>query len=148
MNLGGFRMRLYLDSNVLISYLRSEINGAFNLLFQDAKEFFSLCKKEKIELVVSELFILEVMKVVSLSEKDILEFFCSFGLKTVFVKSVEITEAFCVKKSTGIHFTDSQHIANALKYECDYIITWNKKDFKKAKDLIDFKTPKIFLEEF
>jgi len=68
-------MRVYLDSNVLISFLRSEIDGAFNLRFQQAADFFSFCRTKKIRLVLSDFFFSEVEKIFFLDKASAMEIF-------------------------------------------------------------------------
>jgi len=66
-------MRLYLDSNVFISFVRGEIDGAFNLRFKDAEDFFARARKLKTEIVVSELFFMEVKGKISLAKQETIE---------------------------------------------------------------------------
>jgi len=141
-------MRLYLDSNVLISYLRSEIDKAFNLRFQSSEKFFIACKALGIELIISKLFFDEIKKKIFLEEKDIKEAFKERGINTVFMGSTEKEKILKIMKETEIHFADATHIANAIEYNCECIITWNKKDFEKAEKIIPCKTPEEFIQGF
>ncbi|MEW6295130.1 MAG: PIN domain-containing protein [Candidatus Diapherotrites archaeon] len=116
-------MRLYLDSNVLISYLRSEIDKAFNVRFQSSEKFFAACGLLKTELVISQLFLVEIKKKVFSEEKGIKQLFEDFGIKTTIINNVEKDKVLKIMKETEIHFADATHIANAVEYNCEYIST-------------------------
>lgn len=140
-------MRLYLDSNVLISYVRDEMDHAFNLQYKDCEEFFSLCRTAKLELVISELFLQEVKKIVSLEKKDIEELFDLLGIQIVLFGETDKRKAIQISKETGIHEGDATHIVNAVESDSYCIITWNKKDFGKASRIISCYTPNEFIED-
>ena len=137
-------MRLYLDSNVRISFLRTEIDGAFNLRFKDSERFFTICKEQSIELAISSLFLWEVKKVIRLSEKNVFDFFQSEGLKTLPVKQAQDKTARKILRKTGLHYFDAVHAASAIESGCKAVVTWNKKDFEKAKSLIPCISPDEF----
>ncbi len=140
-------MKLYLDSNVLISYLRNEIDYAFNLRFQDSSDFFTTCKEEKHKIIISDLFIKEITKTVSLNKEDIKTIFDDLKIEVVFVEKVEKEKAIEIMHKTGLHFLDSVHVGTAIKEKCGFTITWNAKDFEKTKNLMPFKTPKEFIDK-
>jgi hypothetical protein len=62
-------MRLYLDSNVFIYFIKKEVDSALNFRYVDSANFFALCAKEKHELIISDLFFKEVKKII-FSEKE------------------------------------------------------------------------------
>ncbi|MFH1256795.1 MAG: PIN domain-containing protein [Candidatus Diapherotrites archaeon] len=138
-------MRLYLDSNVLISFLRTEVDKAFNLRFNDSARFFSICREQSIEVVISRLFLQEVEKVISLSEKNVLDVLNSEGLKIVKVEMALRKTTLNISGCAGIHYLDAAHIASALESNSNAIVTWNKKDFEKAKRLIPCISPDEFI---
>ncbi|PJA18538.1 MAG: hypothetical protein COX63_02170 [Candidatus Diapherotrites archaeon CG_4_10_14_0_2_um_filter_31_5] len=67
--------RIYLDSNVLISLLREEIDSSFNIRYLESANFFDFCKRNKHILLLSDWFFMEVKKIIFLSKKDVLEEF-------------------------------------------------------------------------
>lgn len=137
-------MRLYLDSNVLISLIRSEITRGFNLFYHETEKFFELCRKNKLTLVISELFLKEVKLKLSFKNYDeILEYFDSiFKIKYECVMfSADIKERGRKFESLGVHFPDSLHAAFALNANCKYLVTWNKKDFTPVENLITVISP-------
>lgn len=140
-------MRLYLDSNVLISFVRSEIDSAFNLRFKQTEDFFSKCRVYGIELAISDFFLFEIRKIVFLDKKSVQELFDSLGVPIVLVKEAPKEKACAVFRKTGLHFSDSLHVATAIEAKCEAIISWNKKDFEKAKELIPFFTPIEFFQD-
>lgn len=140
-------MKLYLDSNVLISFLRSEIDRAFNLRFTQTEDFLLLCKSLKIEIVISEFVIFEVKKIIFLEKKDIIEFFEFLEIKEEYANAVPVEKALEISKKIKVHLTDAIHIATAIESNCNSIITWNKKDFEKASTMIKNYTPLEFFEK-
>lgn len=141
-------MKLYLDSNVLIAYLRSEIDGAFNLRFLQSEKFFIFCKESHAELILSPLFFAEIKKIIYTDKKAVLEFLEEFGLNLKVISTAKYSNIDEINRKTGIHFSDAEHVANALNSACKYIITFNEKDFKKAEVLIPYKTPAEFTRDF
>ncbi|MBN1941535.1 MAG: type II toxin-antitoxin system VapC family toxin [Candidatus Diapherotrites archaeon] len=137
-------MRLYLDSNALISFLRSEIDRAYNLRFEESRRFFTACRVLGIELVISELFVMEVKRITGLGRKEIEETLEQLNVNFLFVENTENKKAKEIERKTGIHFTDALHIANAQETGCKLIITWNTKDFERAKNLIPCRRPSDF----
>lgn len=129
-------MRLCLDSNVFISFVRSEIDGAFNLRYKDSENFFTAICSKKIELVISEFFFFEVKKHTALEKQDVIEILEENKIPFVLFGIVSHQKAKEILLKTGIHFSDAVHIANAIETKCDAIITWNKKDFENARHLI------------
>lgn len=140
-------MRLYLDSNVFISSARSEIDYSFNLRFKDSDDFFSLCRTQKIELVISNLFLLEIKRKIFFEKNYLIDYFDSAGIQIILVEANEKQKALEISNKTGIHFSDALHAATAIKHNCNAIITWNKKDFEKTKELIPCFTPKEFIQK-
>lgn len=141
-------MRIYLDSNVLIAYLRSEIDGAFNLRYLDSEKFFILCGALGIEIVISDTFLKEIFGVVNLPHDTVRGFFEMWRVSTVPAAVAEMQDSIDTARKTGIHFADAVHIATAVKERCDYIVTWNLKDFEKAKALMPCKSPREFIDAF
>ncbi|HLC36746.1 MAG TPA: PIN domain-containing protein [archaeon] len=143
-------MKVYLDSNVFISFVRQEMDSSFNMLFQHSDLFFALCKKKKIGIVLSKLFFDEVEKVISLKQRDITETLKNQGLKTVLIEEIELNKekAKKIMKENNIHFLDAFHVAISIANKCDCIVTWNKKDFEKTDSLIKSLNPSEFLDTF
>lgn len=139
-------MRLYLDSNVLISFLREEIDSSFNNLYLESERFFSSCKLLGAEIVLSDLFLKEINNIVFLKKEQIFEVFCSFGLSVSFNPNADVEKAEKILKITGLHFADAMHVANALQSGCKAIISWNKKDFEKAATIIPCFSPREFVQ--
>ena len=139
-------MRLYLDSNVFISVMRSEMDSSVRLLFRDGEDFFSLCKAQGIELVISDLFLKEVKRKTFLEKRDVEEFFGKEKIRIVASKTCGRKGALEIANATGIHFSDAMHVCCALQSGCNAIVTWNKKDFEKARDLIQCFNPVEFVQ--
>lgn len=137
-------MKLYIDSNVLISLVRGEITRNIKLLYHETEKFFEFCKRDEISLVISELFLREVKSNIGLNNyEEILEYFNSiFKIKYECVLfSAEVKARGKEFESMGIHFPDSVHAAFALNTGCKYLVTWNKKDFLPIENLIRVISP-------
>ncbi len=138
--------RFYLDSNVFISFVREEIDSAFNLRYLDSRNFFAFCAKQKHVLVISGLFLSEIKKVIGLDSKAVFEEFERIGVETIFVNEVFSAPLVLeITKNCRLHRGDAIHVAIALENNADFIVTWNKKDFDKARNYIIGVSPSEFL---
>jgi len=133
--------RVYLDSNVFISFVKQEMGKPFRLMFQDVEDFFKSCPK-KCVIVLSGLALKEIEKVVHYSKKEIVEF---FEEKKIEIKIIEAGERDVEKswklKMKGIHYPDSLHAALALNSKCGILLTFNKKDFRIIESQIEVREP-------
>ena len=131
--------QVVIDTNVFISSLRSRRGASFLLL--------SILESNKFEINLSVPLVLEYEQVARRSSwkgkphwsyiSDILDYLCLVG---------------CERK---IHFLwrprekdprDDMVLEVAVAADCDYIITYNKKDFPDAKSFgIELHTPAEFL---
>ncbi|MBI2529979.1 MAG: PIN domain-containing protein [Candidatus Diapherotrites archaeon] len=139
--------RFYLDSNVLISLLREEINGNFRSLFSESSAFFDYVRKYGAIVVVSDLFFSEVQKKLNMKKEDALGYFKSINIKT---EQAEFTNQDFpeVRKfmAIGIHSSDAKHLAIALRLKCNAIVTFNRRDFEKAMAVIRIREPDEFIK--
>jgi len=127
-------MRIYLDSNVFISYIRNEIGKNFRPLFSEAENFFEWIKNEKHTLIFSNIFIYETTKHCYLNKEEIIQFFKEHSIKTEYIEGELKVKKEILKR--GIHLSDAAHITLAINSNCDAIATFNIKDFEKSEDLI------------
>lgn len=140
-------MRLYLDSNVFIAVIRSEVDGAFNPRGLQSEDLFSVCRANKIELVLSDIFLAEIKKKTHFNLNDVNDFFDGIKVKIHWVRTASSKHSLQISQQTGIHFLDAVHVANAIESGCESIITWNKKDFEKTGKLISFFNPVEFVKD-
>lgn len=139
-------MRIYLDSNVLISALRSEIGKNFRLLASEADDFLAcVAKSSAIIIILSDFCLWEIKKKIYLDEDSIMEYLNSLSINAERIDSMEddIREAKKIERM-GVHPQDSRHAAIALRTTCDCIVTFNKKDFEPVQHLIVIKEPAEF----
>jgi len=121
--------RIYLDTNVLISFLRSEIGKGFRLLHQEAEDFFK-CAPTKCILVLSDFLFKEVKEKIPVAPEDIVNTLLELGLKIDVLESVEDDLRFAASLAVPpLHIEDAFHVAIAIRAGCDAIVTFNKKDF-------------------
>ncbi|MBU2099816.1 type II toxin-antitoxin system VapC family toxin [Candidatus Micrarchaeota archaeon] len=135
--------RVYLDSNVFISFANQEIGSNLRPLFIEAEQFFTLVKKKECILILSYLFFDEVKRKCFSDKEQVLGHFKEIEIKTEVIEpEKEIFIGNFVSK--GLHYTDAVHAAIALKEKCDCIITFNIKDFEKVSDKIKVFQPSEF----
>ncbi|MBR9678293.1 MAG: type II toxin-antitoxin system VapC family toxin [Nanoarchaeota archaeon] len=136
-------MKIYVDSNVLISIVLSD--------FGKNLEFMSLRSQELIErvlaceyaAVISDLTVEEFEKITKLSKADLKELFKTNPHKLEII-SVEQRDINRVKELSKLGVKgkkDCIHAAIALRTKCDVICTWNIPDFKAIKNLIRVLKP-------
>lgn len=136
-------MRLYVDSNVIISYLRSEFGGLTKLQFYKVKEFLSACKIRGHVFIISDLCSKEILENAYSSREEIEEMLKTLGIKFEAVRTAPATAARAreILRSTGIHYPDNIHVQLAVEAKSDAIVTWNTRDFIKAKKLVPCLRP-------
>ncbi|MDD5148155.1 MAG: type II toxin-antitoxin system VapC family toxin [Candidatus ainarchaeum sp.] len=135
--------RVYLDSNVFISWINQEINGNFRPLFAEAELFFRKAKEQGNVLVLPGLFFQEVERKTYQNKESVLAYFETRGIKTEIVQAPENLplKDFLDK---GVHFLDAFHAAIAIEKNCGCIVTFNVKDFEKIKEKIEIFLPSDF----
>lgn len=139
--------RLYLDSNVFISFVREEIDSAFNLRYLESRNFFAFCAKQKHVLIISGWFLDEVKTIIFLNMEAVFEEFQRMGVKTIFVnKAVSGQLVSEISRNCNLHRGDAIHVAIALENKADFIVTWNEKDFDKARSYIVSVSPSGILD--
>jgi predicted nucleic acid-binding protein len=132
--------RIYLDSNVFISLINKEFGFSLRSLFVEAENFFLRVAENKDVLVLSNHCINEINDSAHYSKNDIVEHLSYFGF---------VVEVVCEPKEIKFskyaklcsHFKDSLHLALAMHFECDCIVTFNAKDFENAKKVISVLLP-------
>ncbi|MDO8647982.1 MAG: PIN domain-containing protein [Candidatus Diapherotrites archaeon] len=133
-------MRIYLDSNVLISLIKEEINSQLRALFIEAERFFRNAKAKGHTLVISEFFLMEVGKICKISRAQIIEYFEMMEVKTEIACLNEkiIRE---MAQRIRLHYPGNFHAAIALANKCDCIVTFNGRDFEAIKCKIQVLEP-------
>jgi predicted nucleic acid-binding protein len=133
--------RIYLDSNVFISFAKQELGRGFRLLGSDAENFFRRCSG-KVVLVISDYVLMEIKKIIGLDKDSVCEIFSELNIQFELVGQSKamprLEHKFYLK---GVHYPDSLHAAFAVAYNCEAIITFNKKDFLPASSLISVLEP-------
>lgn len=143
------QLRVYLDSNVLISLARQELGHGFRMLAQDSETFLSLCDEGSHTLVLSDLFFEEIEKIISLGRQDVMNLLNGQKVKSESASAGEnVGKARKLGDETGMHLADATHLALALDSKCDIIVSWNSRDFAAAKRHIRCITPSEFISEF
>ncbi|HLD59004.1 MAG TPA: PIN domain-containing protein [archaeon] len=138
--------RLYLDSNVFISFVREEIDSAFNLRYLESRDFFAFCAEKEHTVLISEWFLREVKHIAFLDKEAVFEDFERMKVKTVFAGNPSQESIFRIMKGCGIHAADAVHVAVALENKADFIVTWNAKDFEKAAGFVKPISPSGILD--
>lgn len=135
--------RVYLDSNVFISLIKMELGRNIRGLFIEVELFFESARKNQHTLVLSDWFFKEVKKFCYLEQTEVLDYFRKLDLP---VETIQTPKSINHKEfeKKGIHFPDSLHVALAVHFRCDCLVTFNVKDFEKANERIVILEPKEF----
>ncbi|MEK6972647.1 MAG: hypothetical protein AABW72_01225 [archaeon] len=132
--------RIYLDSNIFIAFIKSELGKGFKLMAQDVEDFFRKCPKNYV-LILSEWFFKEVEKNGYYSKQEVLELLSKKKIQYEIIDATEIDLINAKNNFKDIHTTDALHLVLALKSKCSIFLTFNIKDFKSAKEVIEIKEP-------
>jgi len=136
--------RIYLDSNVFISFINKEVGRDLRGLFIESKFFLEKVRVQKHILVLSDLFFKEVKKVCYLDKNEIIDYFYNLKIKTELINANSFLD---VNKflHKGMHLSDAIHAAIACSSNCTVIVTFNKKDFDNIKKEIAVLEPLDFI---
>ncbi|MFH1751576.1 MAG: PIN domain-containing protein [archaeon] len=138
----GELQKVYLDSNVFIAFIKSEIGKPFKLMFQEVEDFFKECS-EKYLIVLSKHAMEEIERIVCYNKEDTKNFFKEMRIPIETIQTISednrIAREFFRK---GIHFADALHVALAVRANCEILLTFNKKDFKLVEGIIKVREPK------
>ncbi len=133
--------RIYLDANVFIAFVKSEIWKPFKLFSQYAEDFIAVCT-EKYIFVISDHDLSEIKKIIYYDEKTICGILETLEITTEKIITRDLdyqkNEEF---KRKGIHSADALHAALAINSNCDILLTFNKKDFVPVQKLIKIREP-------
>ncbi len=132
--------RIVLDTNVLVSALRSRQGASFKVL--------SLVGAELFDIVVSVPLVMEYEAVTKRQSRqlglthadidDILDYLCQIGLQR---------EIFFLWRPMLRDPQDDMVLEVAVESECDYVVTHNLRDFAGAESFgVQVITPRHFLE--
>lgn len=134
-------MRYYIDSNVIVSLIKSEIGRGFRLMYPAVERLLAKIRREGHTALISVLCIKEIKRATLLSEEDILQFFKGINFEKLIPNEQIVELGMEVNRKYGIHFPDARHLAFASFYGADILVTWNKKDFIAAKDIVSVSSP-------
>jgi len=135
-------MRLYVDSNVLICYIKQELGGLIKAQAIRTKEFFVKCRKEKHILIISDFALTEIQKAAYYSREEVEEFLKNFEILFEVIETTrEIKEKSNSLLRTGIHRPDNLHVQLAIDSKAEAVVTWNLRDFKKTENIIRCYSP-------
>ena len=120
-------MRIYVDSNVFLSYFLREFGANYRFLEERVTQFLAVCYADKHVIIVSDWVVKECRKK-HIVKKDIVELLEKSGLQFEGLKYTKQD----IAKAYGFdtHHADALHIVLTRKAKADVIVTWNKKDFE------------------
>ena len=129
--------KIVIDTNVFISALRSKHGASFNLISLIGEEKFDICIS--VPLVFEYEDVAKRSKAVDLKKEfidDIINYICLVGIET---------EIFYLWRPFLTDPKDDFVLELAFNSDADFIITYNKKDFKRV-DQLGMKV--LFPQEF
>lgn len=119
--------QIVIDTNVLISGLRSRRGNAFVLLQYIGKGYFEINLSVPLVLEYHDVLLRHLPDLPSLTEtdvEDLLDYYCSIGHQH---------QIYYLWRPTLPDSADEMILELAVKAQCDYIITFNKRDFQGAE---------------
>ena len=131
--------RIVVDTNVLVSALKSRKGWSFNLLARLGKGEFE--HVVTVPLLIEYEDVLHRKGMVPISKAavdDVLDYVCASGLrqKVHFLWRPKLTDA-----------RDDMVLEAAFNGQCDAIVTWNIRDFSAAPAIgIDVMSPDVFVK--
>ena len=131
--------RIVVDTNVLVSALKSRKGWSFNLLARLGKGEFE--HVVTVPLLIEYEDVLHRKGMVPISRAavdDVLDYVCASGLrqKVHFLWRPKLTDA-----------RDDMVLEAAFNGQCDAIVTWNIRDFSAAPAIgIDVMSPDVFVK--
>ena len=131
--------RIVVDTNVLVSALKSRKGWSFNLLARLGKGEFE--HVVTVPLLIEYEDVLHRKGMVPISRAavdDVLDYVCASGLrqKVHFLWRPKLTDA-----------RDDMMLEAAFNGQCDAIVTWNIRDFSAAPAIgIDVMSPDVFVK--
>ena len=136
-------MRLYVDSNVILSYIKQELGGLIKAQVVRTKDFLINCQKERHIIIISDLTLKEIKKIGYYSQEEVEELLkqCDIIFEMIESNKERVRKAKGIEREMGVHYPDSLHIQLALDSKADAIVTWNLKDFESAEGLIPIRSP-------
>ena len=135
-------MKVFLDTNILIDFLAARQPFA-----EDAIALFQLADNGEIELMVSDLTIINTIYVLRRMQYDLSEIYDSMDdirpLLTIVSIGASVVDRCLQHRSDD--FEDEMQYLSAVDANADYIITRNKKDFDFGDSAV--MTPQEFFKE-
>lgn len=139
-------MRLYLDSNIFISWIKGEFGRKFEFMENSVARFLDWCGRERHTLLLSDLFFYEVKKITGINAEGVFERLKEFEVPIEIVETTmhDKENADGLERKRGVHKMDARHATLAMKSNAYYIITWNRKDFENVEDKVRIASPNDF----
>ena len=135
-------MKVFLDTNILIDFLAARQTFA-----EDAVALFQLADDGEIELMVSDLTIINTIYVLRRMHYNLSEIYDAMDdirpLLTIVSMGASVVDRCLQHRSDD--FEDEMQYLSAVEANADYIITRNKKDFDFGDSAV--MTPQEFFKE-
>jgi len=110
-------------------------------MYRDVEDFLITCPG-KYEIVLSDHTLAEIEKIVHYTPESTIKFFINLDIKCEIVETSKNDVAMAKElNKKGSHFSDALHAAIALNKNCQFILTFNKKDFTFVENNISVVEP-------
>lgn len=138
-------MKVYVDSNVLLSYFKREFGGLTQAQTIYTESFLINCANNSHKITLSDLTFYEIQKNCYLNQKEVEEILSRLGIGLTLVETTksDVKKAEEIGRMTGIHYPDSLHVRLAIKSRSSMIVTWDN-DFQNVTRLIRVCKPSEF----
>jgi len=131
-------MKLYLDTNIYVNFLRNE-QDKLRPLGEFAFQIFKRSVSCEFEIVFSD-FIATELNNIGISSDNVNNLLSWIGTKVIIVKSdkQDVNQARKVQKKLKIHFSDALHYAIAMR-TADKVLT-SDNEFKQLPNCFGYET--------
>lgn len=135
-------MKVFIDTNILIDFLAAREPFA-----EEAMALFQLADNDEIELMVSDLTIINTVYILRRMHYGLSEIYDSLDniRPLLTITSMGATVVDCCLQHRSDDFEDEMQYFSAIDANADYIITRNKKDFDFGDSAV--MTPQEFFKE-
>jgi predicted nucleic acid-binding protein len=121
-------VRLYVDTNVIISLVMGEFGRANEYMEERVRTFLAACLNEGHTLLISDLFEDELIHKAPYASGWEKDFAAGIRLERVVTIDADVARARRLVARAS-HFKDALHAAIAERCGADLVVTWNVKDF-------------------
>ena len=136
-------MKVFVDSNVFISYFQDEFGGGLEFMSYRTAQFLDRTLSCTHNIIISNHVLMEICAITLSSEKEMLDELSHYSDKIKIVNETEtdIKNAEILNSKYHVGKADCLFFIIAEREKCECIVTWNKKHFNLFNNKIRILDP-------